>query len=49
MLCHFLNRGITPDRIINLNLTERLFYKASYNIYMEDEYEKYKALAGGDG
>ena len=25
------------------------FYKASYEIYMEDEYEKYKALTGGDG
>ena len=44
MLCHFLNRGITPDKIINLSLTDKLFYKASY----EDEYEKYKALTGGE-
>ena len=49
MLCHFLNRGITPDRIINLSLTEKIFYKACYDIYVEDEYEKYKALAGGGG
>ena len=49
MLCHFLKRGITPDKIINLPLADKLFYKASYEIYMEDEYEKYKALTGGDG
>ena len=49
MLCYFLNRGITPDKIINLPLTDKLFYKASYEIYMEDEYKKYAALVGGDG
>ena len=48
MLCHFLNRGIIPERVINLPLSEKLFYKASYEIYVEDEYEKYKALSGGD-
>lgn len=46
MLCHFLNRGIEPKKIINLPLSDKLFYKASYEIYMEDEYEKYKALTG---
>ena len=49
MLCHYLNRGIEPKKIINLSLGDKLFYKASYEIYMEDEYEKYKALTGGDG
>ena len=49
MLCHFLKRGITPNKIINLPLAERVFYKASYEIFLEDEYEKYKALTGGDG
>ena len=29
-------------------LADKLFYKASYEIYMEDEYEKYKALIGGE-
>ncbi|MBQ7960158.1 MAG: hypothetical protein IJ285_02970 [Clostridia bacterium] len=48
MLCHFLNRGITPDKIINLSFTEKLFYKGCYEVYMEDEYEKYKALTGGE-
>ena len=48
MLYHFLNRGITPDKIINLPLAGKLFYKASYEVYMEDEYEKYKVLIGGD-
>ena len=48
MLCHFLNRGIELEKIINLPMQEKIFYKASYEIYMEDEYEKYKALTGGD-
>ena len=48
MLCHFLNLGITPDKIINLPLTDKLFYKASYEIYKEDEYEKYRSLTGGE-
>lgn len=48
MLCHFLNCGIEPEKIINLSLSDKLFYKASYEIYMEDEYEKYKALTGGE-
>ena len=48
MLCHFLNRGITPDKIINLTLADKLFYKASYEFYMEKKKEKYKALTGGD-
>lgn len=47
MLCHFLNRGIEPNRIINLPFAEKLFYKASYEIFIEDEVEKYKALLGG--
>ena len=49
MLCHYLNRGIEPEKIINLSLIDKLFYKASYEVYIEDEYEKYKALTGGDG
>ena len=48
MLCHFLNRGILPDKIINLPLTEKMFYKAAYEIFIEDEYEKFKALTGGE-
>ena len=30
------------------SLADKLFYKASYEVYMEDEYEKYKALTGGE-
>ena len=48
MLCHYLNRGIEPKDIINLPLADKLFYKACYEIYMEDEYKKYAALVGGD-
>ncbi|MDY3304183.1 MAG: hypothetical protein SOW78_07910 [Clostridia bacterium] len=29
-------------------LADKLFYKAIYAIYMEDELEKYKALTGGE-
>ena len=49
MICHFLNRGILPETVINLPLTEKVFYKACYEIYVEDEAEKYKALMGGGG
>ena len=48
MLCHFLNRGIEPEKIINLPISDKLFYKASYEVYMEDEYKKYAALVGGE-
>lgn len=48
MLCHYLNRGIEPHKIINLPLADKLFYKACYEIYTEDEYEKYKALTCGE-
>ena len=48
MLCHFLNRGIEPEKIINLPIQEKIFYKAAYEIHVENEYEKYKALTGGD-
>ena len=44
MLCHFLNRGIEPKKVINLPLSEKLFYKACYEVYMEDEYEKYNTV-----
>ena len=27
MLCHFLNRGIEPKKIINLPLSEKLFIR----------------------
>ena len=47
MLCHFLNRGITPDNVINLPYGEKLFYKAAYELYCEEEDEKYRALSGG--
>ena len=47
MLCHFLNRGLTPEQIINLPTTEQFFYKSCYEIYVEDEVKKYKAILGG--
>ena len=47
MLCHYLNKGILPEEIINRPFAEKLFFKASYEIDKEEEYEKLKALAGG--
>ena len=49
MLHHFLQRGIQPESIINLPLTEKMFYRASMDLYIEEETAKYKALTGGDG
>ena len=47
MLCHFLNKGILPEEIINRSLSEQIFFKAAYEVFVEDEVEKYKALTGG--
>lgn len=47
MLCHFLNRGIRPEQIINQPYSEKLFYKAAYELFCEEGYEKYRALSGG--
>ena len=47
MLCHYLNKGILPEEILNRPFSEKLFFKASYEVYKDEEYEKLKALAGG--
>lgn len=47
MLCHFVNKGILPENIISRPLSEQIFFKAAYEVFVEDEYEKYKALTGG--
>ena len=47
MLCHFLNKGILPEEIINRPFAEKMFFKASYEIDIEEETKKYKALVGG--
>ena len=47
MLHHYLQRGIKPEDIINLPLAERVFYKASLEVYLQERAREYKALAGG--
>lgn len=49
MLHHFLHFGIKPDEILNLPLSEKMFYKASYELYMEEESEKIHNALGGGG
>ena len=46
MLHHYLQRGILPETIINLPLAEKVFYKASLEVYLEEREREYKALAG---
>ncbi len=44
MLHHYLQKGIKPESILGLNLTERLFYQASMELYLKEEGEKLKLL-----
>jgi len=48
MLHHFLQRGIKPEYIMNLPLTEKMFYRASMDLFIEEETAKYRALTGGE-
>jgi len=45
MLHHYLQRGITPEYILNLNVVDRLFYKASMEIQLKEEGERVKLMA----
>jgi len=47
MIHHYLQRGILPEKIINLPLSEKMFYKASLEVYLEDRLKELKAMAGG--
>jgi len=46
MINHYLQRGFKPIYIINLPVTEKMFYMAGMEICIEEESEKYKALGG---
>lgn len=43
MLHHYLQKGILPDYILKLHYSEKLFYKASMELFFEEEAEKLKA------
>lgn len=47
MIHHYLQKGFKPEYIIKLSLTEKMFYKASMEINLEEEYNKIKAMSGG--
>ena len=46
MLHHYLQRGIKTEDVINLPLTEKMFYKASVEMYLEEREREYRALSG---
>lgn len=46
-LIHFyLQKGFDWDRLARLSLSEKIFLKASMELAVEEETEKYKALLG---
>jgi hypothetical protein len=47
MMHHYLQRGWRFSDFIGLSLLEKQFLMASMALYIEEETEKYKALAGG--
>jgi hypothetical protein len=47
MMHHYLQRGWKLIDFIGLSLLEKQFLMASMALYIEEETEKYKALAGG--
>ncbi|QNB48211.1 hypothetical protein BR63_19210 [Thermanaerosceptrum fracticalcis] len=46
MLHHYLQKGITPEYILGLDWTTRLFYQASMEVWLKEEGEKLKLLRG---
>jgi hypothetical protein len=42
-----LQKGFDWDRLAALSLSEKIFLKASMELAIEEEAEKYKALIGG--
>lgn len=42
MLHHYLQKGYSHDFILDLTETEKIFYKASMEVKLEDEAEKLK-------
>lgn len=45
MLHHYLQKGITPEYILSLNIYERLFYIASMELELKKEGERVKFMA----
>ena len=47
MIHHYLQRGWKFDDFLGLTLFEKQFLMASMALHIDEETEKYKALAGG--
>lgn len=47
LIHYYLQKGFDWDRIAGLSLSEKIFLKASMELAVEEEEEKYKALLGG--
>lgn len=43
---YYLQRGFDPDKIAGLSASEKQFYRASMELAVEAELQKYKALFG---
>ncbi len=43
---YYLQKGISSEKILDLPLSEKMFYKASMELEIETEAKKYKALFG---
>lgn len=43
---YYLQRGFDPDRIAGLSASEKVFFRASMELAIEDEVKRYKALFG---
>jgi len=48
MIHHYLQRGIPAEHIMNLDPSEKLFYRASMYLAFDEEAARYKAMSGGD-
>lgn len=47
LIHYYLQKGFDWDRLAGLSLSEKIFLKASMELAVEEEEEKYKAVLGG--
>ena len=43
---YYLQRGFDPDRIAGLSASEKVFFRASMELAIEEDVKRYKALFG---
>ena len=44
---YYLQKGFAPEQILNLPFREKMFYKASMALAIDEEVQKAKAMSGG--